>query len=70
MLATSASGGGLSIAAGSGPGDEPRQTVTLDDDETQSYVLALVPGAAPPGRARRSTWRFARSPRTWTAARR
>ena len=48
VLAIGASGGGLSIAAGSGPGEEPRQTVTLDDDETQSYVLALVPGAAPP----------------------
>ena len=47
VLAIGASGGGLSIAAGSQPGDEPRQTVTLDDDETQSYVLALAPGAAP-----------------------
>lgn len=45
---------GASIAAGSQPGDEPRQTVTLDDDETQSYVLALRP-AQRPGRARRST---------------
>ena len=47
VLAASASGGGLAIAAGRGPGDEPRRTVTLDDDETQSYVLALAPGAAP-----------------------
>ena len=44
VLATGASGGGFSIAAG----NEPRRKVTLDDDETQSYVLALVPGAAPP----------------------
>ncbi len=41
VLATSASGGGLSI------GDEPRHTIALDDDETQSYVLALALGAAP-----------------------
>ena len=47
VLATGATGGGLSIGAGSGPGDEPRQTVVLDDDETQSYVLALATGAAP-----------------------
>ena len=45
-LAIEASGG-LSIAAGSGTGQEPRQTVVLDDDETQSYVLALAPGEAP-----------------------
>ncbi|MCY4508845.1 MAG: hypothetical protein OXG35_18095, partial [Acidobacteria bacterium] len=32
---------GLSIS------DEPPQTVTIDDDETQSYVVALAPGAAP-----------------------
>ena len=47
VLAIGASGGGLSITAGSQPGDEPRQTVTVDDDETQSYVLALASGAAP-----------------------
>lgn len=41
VLAISASGGGLSI------GDEPRQTIALDDDETQSYTLALAPGATP-----------------------
>ena len=46
-LAVEASGGGFNIVAGDGPGDEPRQTVTLDDDETQSYVLALAPGEAP-----------------------
>ena len=40
VLAVDASGG-LSI------GDEPRRTVTIDDDETQAYVLALAPGAAP-----------------------
>ena len=48
VLAIGASGGGFSIAAGGQPGNEPRQNVILDDDETQSYVLALVPGAAPP----------------------
>ena len=41
VLSVSASGGGLSI------GDEPRQTIALDDDETQSYTLALAAGAAP-----------------------
>ena len=46
VLAISASGG-LSIMAGDGAGDEPLRTVTVDDDETQSYVLALTPGAAP-----------------------
>ena len=46
VLAISASGG-LLISAGSQPGEEPRQTVTLDDDETQSYVLALASGASP-----------------------
>ena len=39
--------GGISIAAGDRTGDEPLRTVTVDDDETQSYVLALTPGAAP-----------------------
>ncbi len=48
VLAIEASGGGFSIAAGDQAGDERRQTVTLDDDETQSYVLALAPGAAAP----------------------
>ena len=47
VLAIGASGGGISIAAGSDPADEPRQTVTIDDDETQSYVLALASGATP-----------------------
>ena len=47
VLAVEASGGGFSIAAGSGSGEEPRQTVILDDDETQSYILALVPGPPP-----------------------
>ena len=46
VLAIRASGG-LSIAAGDGTGEEPRQPVTIDDDETQSYVLALTRGAAP-----------------------
>ncbi len=46
VLAITASGG-LSIAAGSGTGEEPLRTVTVDDDETQSYVLALTPGAPP-----------------------
>ena len=46
VLAISASGG-LSIRAGDGAGDEPLRMVTVDDDETQSYVLALTPGAAP-----------------------
>ena len=46
VLAISASGG-LSIRAGAGAGDEPLRMVTVDDDETQSYVLALTPGAAP-----------------------
>ena len=32
---------------GSHAGGEPRRTVTLDDDEVQSYVLAQAPGAAP-----------------------
>ena len=41
VLEIGASGGGLSIA------DEPRHTIALDDDETQSYVLALAPGATP-----------------------
>ena len=41
VLEIGASGGGLSV------GDEPRQTITLDDDETQSYVLAGAPGATP-----------------------
>ncbi len=47
VLAVEASGGGFSIAAGRGSGDEPRHPVILDDDETQSYVLALAPGEAP-----------------------
>ena len=47
VLAIEASGGGFSIVPGSPPDAEPRQTVTLDDDENQSYVLALAPGAAP-----------------------
>ena len=33
--------GGLSIT------DEPGKTLTIDDDEVQSYVLALAAGAAP-----------------------
>ena len=41
VLAIGASGGGLSI------GDEPRHTIALDDDETQSYVVALAAGATP-----------------------
>ena len=47
MLSISVSGGGFSIVAGSEPGEEPRRSVTLDDDETQSYVLALASGASP-----------------------
>ena len=47
VLAIGASGNGFSIVAGSGPGDEARKLVTLDDDETQSYVVALAPGEAP-----------------------
>ena len=47
VLAISASGGRLSIRAGVGAGDEPLRMVTVVDDETQSYVLALTPGAAP-----------------------
>ncbi len=47
VLAVSASGGDISIAAGGGPGEEPLRNVTLDDDETQSYTLALAPGAQP-----------------------
>ena len=47
VLAISASGGGLSIRAGDRAGEEPLRIVTVDDDETQSYVLALTPGAAP-----------------------
>ena len=47
VLAISASGGDISIGAGSGTEDEPRRTVILDDDEVQSYVLARAPGAAP-----------------------
>ena len=46
VLAITASGG-ISIAAGGRTGEEPLRTVTVDDDETQSYVLALTPGAAP-----------------------
>ena len=46
VLAITASGG-ISIAAGDRAGEEPLRTVTVDDDETQSYVLALTPGAAP-----------------------
>ncbi len=48
VLAIAATSNGVSIAPGSQPGQEPRLPVILDDDETQSYVLALVPGAAPP----------------------
>ena len=40
VLAVSAEDGGVNI-------DEPLRTVTLDDDETQSYTLALSPGAPP-----------------------
>ena len=47
VLAISASGGDVSISPGRGPGQEPRKPVTLVDDETQSYVLALAPGPAP-----------------------
>ena len=47
VLAISASGNGFSITAGDQSGQEPWKTVTLDDDETQSYVVALAPGAAP-----------------------
>ena len=47
MLAVEASGGGFSILAGRGSGEEPWTPVTLEDDETQSYVLALAPGEAP-----------------------
>ena len=47
VLAIEASGGGFSIVAGSGAGDEPRREVTLVDDETQSYVVALATGAPP-----------------------
>ena len=46
VLAIAASGG-LAIRAGSGTGDEPLRMVTVDDDETQSYALALASGAAP-----------------------
>ena len=47
VLAIGASGNGFSIVAGRGPGDEARKLVTLEDDETQSYVVALAPGEAP-----------------------
>ena len=47
VLAVSASGDGFSVVPGSDPGEERRRTVTLDDDETQSYVLALASGASP-----------------------
>ena len=69
VLAIVASGGGFSITAGTQAGEEPRQTVILDDDETQSYVLALAPGAAP--REGASFDVVARAdPPTWTTARR
>ena len=42
VLAVSASGG-VDLEAGSGTGEEPLRPVTLDDDETQSYTLALAP---------------------------
>ena len=47
VLAISADGDGISISAGSETGNEPRRTVTIDDDETQSYVVALARGATP-----------------------
>ena len=47
VLAVSASGGTISIDPGSQSDEEPRQTVAVDDDETQSYVLALAAGASP-----------------------
>ena len=47
VLAISASGGGFSITAGDQSGQELWKTVTLDDDETQSYDVALAAGAAP-----------------------
>ena len=48
VLAISTSGGlGQDIQAGSQTGEEPRRPVTIDDDETQAYVLALGPGAVP-----------------------
>ena len=47
VLAVSASGDGFSIVPGSDPGEERRRPVTLDDDETQSYVLELASGASP-----------------------
>ena len=47
VLAVEASGGGFNIVAGRGSGEEPRTPVTLEDDETQTYVLALAPGEAP-----------------------
>ena len=62
VLEVSASGG-LAIS------DEPKSRVTLDDDETQSYVSWRSPPARRPGRAWRSTWWFARSPPTWMTAR-
>ena len=46
VLAIRASGG-LSIQPGSQADEEPRQEVILDDDETQSYVLARAAGATP-----------------------
>ena len=48
MLAIAASGG-HSIRVGGGAGDESLRMVTVDDDETQSYVLALTPGRGTPG---------------------
>ncbi|MCY4510543.1 MAG: hypothetical protein OXG35_26825 [Acidobacteria bacterium] len=47
VLAIKASGGSVSIEAGSHSGGEPRRKVIVDDDEVQSYVLAPAPGAAP-----------------------
>ena len=47
VLAIEASGGDVSIGAGSHPDNEPRRRVIVDDDEVQSYVLAPAPGAAP-----------------------
>ena len=46
VLAISASGG-ITIEAGDQPGQEPRPKVTIDDDETQTYVVALATGAVP-----------------------
>ena len=70
VLAISASGGGFSIAAGDQSGEEPWRRPSPSTTTRRSRTSWPWRPARRPGRARRSTWWFARPPPTWTTARR